>query len=656
METNLVVKIDPAGAERGAAALKRAVDDIRGSARGLRGDLLDTFTSRAVLAGGIVTGLGVVASGLISTTRAAAAYINEIKDFTQHTSVAAREASGLAYAAGQNGASVQDLERGLQRLNQKMTEAVNGTGDGARTFRALGLSVTETDGRMKATKDMLLDVVDSLGRFRDDGAKSTLVAKLLGEQMQDMARAGRDAIVEQTREAEKLGLVLGEHDVDAAEALTKAMDRLNKTFLGVTVQVGKELIPTMTEAVDLFSHMGGGAVSGALGFVHDRLVGVNVLMQELQANSRFLFGKGQDALSFDQLQKSIDDIESGGRLKKLLFEHPTALEFMPPPRRPNDSRPGLPSMGTEKERSGRRSVFDLQLDAERERQDKAIRGDLELTKLGLDNMSRLYDRDAQRQMLSQEDLVEMKGALRLKDIEAQGEALNRQLELEHSFYERRVRMGFESTQERIAAEERFRSKIFDINQGVRKVEAEYARASQQIEAEKDVARRAAESALGQRLEDDARSQFEIREAMRQRDFDAQQTYYQGELDMAHARFASDQEIAGKERDMLREQLAFKLRLTREELDQILLLRQTGNIDLSNRRLAEGADPTLPAAAREGMLESGNAKDVMLMERANGDFFAGWARGLQDYTQRTQNAFNLSNDMARQTAQAMNQGF
>ena len=40
----------------------------------------------------------------------------------------------------------------------------------------------------------------------------------------------------------------------------------------------------------------------------------------------------------------------------------------------------------------------------------------------------------------------------------------------------------------------------------------------------------------------------------------------------------------------------------------------------------------------------------------GDFFAGWARGLQDYTQRTAGAFNMSNDMAKRTAQAMEQGF
>lgn len=302
------------------------------------------------------------------------------------------------------------------------------------------------------------------------------------------------------------------------------------------------------------------------------------------------------------------------------------------------------------------SLLAKQLDAERDRQGKALQDDLELVKMGFDGLSRLYDLDAQRQMLTQEDLVQMKGVLRLRDLDAQGETLNRQLELEKSFHDRRVRIGFESTEERIDEDERYRSKVFDLNQAVRKVEAETAAASQQNEAERDVARLAAESRRGQRLVDAARSEFEIRETMRQRDFDAQQAYYQGDLEMAQARFASDQEIAQKERHLLREQLAFKLRITREELDQILLLRQTGNTDLANRRLASQGDPLLPQGARQGLLESGTAKDMLLAERANGDFFAGWRRGLQQYARDRDSAFGMSQDMARRTAQGMEQGF
>jgi hypothetical protein len=315
------------------------------------------------------------------------------------------------------------------------------------------------------------------------------------------------------------------------------------------------------------------------------------------------------------------------------------------PSGPTEPAPGLPA-----------SLRAKQLDAERERQSKGITDELDLLRSGFSSMSRLYDMDAQRQIASHEDVVAMKGALRIREFTETGESLARTLELEHVFHNRRVKIGFDSTEERIDEDERYRSKVFEINAAIRKNEADLAIATREGDAERGLARMQAEQRLGQRLSDDARSHYEIREAIRQRDFDAQQTYYQGELDMAHARFASDQEIAGKERDMLREQLAFKLRLTREELDQIMLLRQTGNSDLANRRLAEHADPTLPLAARQGMLESGSAKDILAMERANGDFFAGWARGLQRYSRDTQSAFGMAQDMARRTAQTMEQGF
>lgn len=575
METTLGVKINPVDAERGAAAVKRAVDHIRDSARGLRGDLVDTFSSRTVLAGGLVAGLGVVSGALLSATRSAAAYIGEIKDFSQHTSVAAREASALAYAAGQNGTSVQDLQRGLERLNQNLAETVNGTGDGARLFRALGISVTETDGRLRGTNDVFLDVVDSLGRFRDDGAKSTLVAKLLGEQMQDMARAGRDAIVEQTREAEKLGLVLGERDVAAAEALDKAMDRLNKTFLGITVQVGKELIPTMTEAVDLFSHMGGGAVSGALGFVHDRLVGLNVLVKELQANSRFLFGKGQDALSFDQLQKRIDDIESEGQLKKLLFEHPTALEFMPAPRRPNDGRPALPSVGTGKERSGRPSFFDEHVE------------------------------DFRTHSMDQLQLLFTGAASMRRDVQDKVERLLEDLK--------------EDNQRTID----LITKDFAGDTPGERQEAE-----------------------GRRIVE--RTQKEVFTREREQLIENEHAW----IDYGEKVGASQEFMLQHRLDLVRLTLAKELDLTQDTAGRLLIAWQNHDDELAGRILAT-SEKTATQIESIQLRALGNSKQL-IREHSN-DVFEGWTEGMRAYMQN-KDGFGMAQDMARRTAQTLEQGF
>jgi hypothetical protein len=315
-----------------------------------------------------------------------------------------------------------------------------------------------------------------------------------------------------------------------------------------------------------------------------------------------------------------------------------------PPQRVPQPVPGLPT-----------ALQGKQLDAERERVSQALQGDFDRMKARFDAIGQLYELDVQRQILSQEEVVQLKGTLRLQELAKQGETLNRQIELEKAFHDRRVKMGFESTEERIQEDERYRSKVFEINQSILSNVAAFGVAQERNEAERALARGVAESALGQRVAEDAKAQFDIREAWRQRDFDATQTYYQGELEMAHARFASDEEIARKERELLRAQLAFKLRLTEEETNQLLILRQSHHFE-GVRDILGRADPMLPPTAREGILESGAAKDIELRERATGDFFAGWTRGLQKYVRDTESSFGFAQDMARRTAQAMEQSF
>jgi len=301
------------------------------------------------------------------------------------------------------------------------------------------------------------------------------------------------------------------------------------------------------------------------------------------------------------------------------------------------------------------SLRGSQLDAERERKDRAMQGDLERTKAGLEAAARLVELDAQRQLATQEDLVNLKGTFRIRELAAMGESLNRQQQMEAQFHARRVAIGFESTEERIGEEERYRGKVVEINQALLTNAQAFGQQSVLNEEERAQARGVAEEQRGQRRVEQFKSQFDIQESLRRQDLDDAQTYYQGEFDMATARFASDQEFASKERALLREQLAFRLRLTQEEVDRLLVLRKAGDFE-GVRQLSGRADPTLNPRAVEGIVESSTAKDILLAERANGDFFAGWTRGLQKYAQDRDSAFGLSADMARRAAQGMEQGF
>lgn len=296
-----------------------------------------------------------------------------------------------------------------------------------------------------------------------------------------------------------------------------------------------------------------------------------------------------------------------------------------------------------------------QIDAARGRKEQIIAGDLERTKAGLDAAAKLYEMDAQRQLITQEELVNAKGVFRQRELAATGQALSLQLQLENQTYAARTKVGFESTEERITEENRHKDKVIELSQAMLTNVQAFGIASVESTQENEQAKDQATEQSAKRMIEHWKSVYDIQEKLRQQDLEDAQVYYQGEADMANALYAGDEKIAQNERAMLREQLAFKLRLTQEEVDRMLFIRKsgdfTGAMDIAGR-----GGTQMNKRAIEGILESGTAKDILLAERANGDFFAGWTRGLQKYAQDRDSAFGMSTDMARRAAQGMEQGF
>lgn len=295
------------------------------------------------------------------------------------------------------------------------------------------------------------------------------------------------------------------------------------------------------------------------------------------------------------------------------------------------------------------------LEAEFARQDQLRQGELDRTKAFLDATARLYETDVQLQIRTAEEVVTAKGALLLQELAKTGETLSMQLAAETEFYAQRKKIGFDSTEERISEETRHKDKVVEITQSLLTNAQAFGIQSKKNTAEEAIARNTAEAALGERLTGQGQSRFAISETQRQEEMQAMEVYYQGLADLANAGYASDAELARKERELLREQLAFRLRLTTEQADKVLFLRKAGRA-ADAAEIAGSGDPTLSGRTVEGLVDTATAKDILAMERANDDFFAGWTRGLRKYSQDRDSAFGLSVDMARRTAAAMEQGF
>lgn len=106
-------------------------------------------------------------------------------------------------------------------------------------------------------------------------------------------------------------------------------------------------------------------------------------------------------------------------------------------------------------------------------------------------------------------------------------------------------------------------------------------------------------------------------------------------------------------DLLRATLAQELQLTTEETGRLLIAWQNHDQQLADQVLNRTA---LTGQQRETVELQTLTRLAQINERASDDVFSGWAAGMKRYLRDTQTGFGLAADMARRTAQVMEQGF
>lgn len=234
------------------------------------------------------------------------------------------------------------------------------------------------------------------------------------------------------------------------------------------------------------------------------------------------------------------------------------------------------------------------------------------------------------------------------------EQAQKELAIVRKGHDEQLAIGFDTTEQKVAYEEKYRDTLQELLNKETAARNRYEEGVQISAKQSRVIQGREQEELGKRIQEDLTARYNMEETLRQRNYDGMQQYVQGEIELTKFQYGSQEELMGLERLKLQDQLAFKLRLKREEIQRLMVLQQNGAI--SDEELAAHGDPTMDKNMRLGLLKQGFAQDALLAEQQRGDVFAGWRRGMQQYVQDTKSGFGLAQDMARRTAQMMEQSF
>lgn len=223
--------------EKHAGDANKKIDVLTEGAKGLAKGLAAGFTVDAFISG-ITNAVGAV---------------DDLSAASERLGVDIEVFSGLAYAAEQSDASIEQLEAGMRTLQKTIAD----TGSkGAKVLEALQV---DTSGD---TTQTLLNFGDALQQIQDPAQKTAALTAVLGKSgaaLGPLLSQGAEGVAELTDEAERLGLVVDGSTADALGELDNQMLKLQASSKAAFVQIASGLAPSLIELSNQFIDSSGNA-------------------------------------------------------------------------------------------------------------------------------------------------------------------------------------------------------------------------------------------------------------------------------------------------------------------------------------------------------------------------------------------------------------
>lgn len=227
-----------------AADLARLRTDMN-QANGIVSKAMGGISSAGSMAAKALGGLGVVlsAGAMVAYVRSAIDAADATSKVAQSVGLSTEQVAGLQLAYGQSGLEQTRMVESLAKLTQA---AITGN----EAFDALGISVRNSDGSFRTTRELLADVAERFQNMEDGTAKTALAMKLFGEtggQLIPLLNGGAEGLQYFDDAATRLGLTISDKTAKEAEKFNDTLDLMTQGAKGVSLQVAAELLPTMND-------------------------------------------------------------------------------------------------------------------------------------------------------------------------------------------------------------------------------------------------------------------------------------------------------------------------------------------------------------------------------------------------------------------------
>lgn len=228
----------------------------------------------------MLEGLKEVGSALVDCTVSAGDYVDKLHTMESVTGISTETLQEMNYVSGLIDVSVETmtgsmtkLEKSMNSANEKNTEYYKTLDEldeqlkkGSITqdqyaekvaaaleksqsaYDQLGISVTDSSGKLRDNEDVFWEVIDALGQMEDGTERDLLAMELLGKSAKDLnplIEAGSAGFQELAQEAHEVGAVMDDETLDAFQEFDDQMERLKKGGEAAKNALGTILLPSL---------------------------------------------------------------------------------------------------------------------------------------------------------------------------------------------------------------------------------------------------------------------------------------------------------------------------------------------------------------------------------------------------------------------------
>lgn len=204
----------------------------------------------------IGTALSVAAVGLTAMVKGAIDSADAMRDLSIRVGVDTETLSAYGYAATQTGTDLDVMAKGLKVLAKNAADAINPTNEYAKVFKALGIEVTDAEGKLRPMSQLIPEIADRFKIMEDGTTKTALAVSLFGRrgvELIEFLNQGSQGLGDFADKAASLGKIIDSETATAADDFNDTLGDLKAASEGYALHLAKELLPDLQDLAGAFT-------------------------------------------------------------------------------------------------------------------------------------------------------------------------------------------------------------------------------------------------------------------------------------------------------------------------------------------------------------------------------------------------------------------